>query len=100
MPGRRSFRSLGLCFLLMAAPASAADRWVEYRIGPFHVISNAGDKASREKLNQMEQLRYALGIELGKIGIGKTGLDTVFPIDVILFANQRDYLAHAPGKPF
>jgi len=89
-----------LYFLLMTAPALSADRWVDYRIGPFHVISNAGDKASREKLNQMEQLRYALGTQLGKTGIGKTGLDSVFPIDVILFATQRDYLAHAPGKPF
>jgi len=88
---------LGLLFVLTA---QAADRWVDYRIGPFHVISNAGDKASREKLNQMEQLRYALGMPLGKIGLGKAGLDTVFPVEVILFANQRDYLAHAPGKPF
>ena len=64
---------LGLFFVLTA---SAADKWIDYRIGPFHVISNAGDKASREKLNQMEQLRYALGMQLGKIGLGKTGLDT------------------------
>lgn len=84
----------------MAAPAAAADKWVEYRIGPFHVISNAGDKAGREKLNQMEQLRYVLGTQLGKIEFGKNGLETVFPIDVVLFANQREYLAHAPGKPF
>ncbi len=90
---------LGLCLLLMT-PALAADKWVDYRIGPFHVISNAGDKAAREKLNEMEQLRYALGTELGKTGMGKTGLDTIFPIEVILFQNQREYLAHAPGKPF
>ena len=77
-----------------------AERWVEYRMGPFHVISNAGDRAAREKLNQIEQLRYALGMELGKVGIGKTGLDTVWPIDVVVFANQREYLAHASGKPF
>jgi hypothetical protein len=78
----------------------AADRWVDYRIGPFHVISNAGDKAAREKLNQIEQLRFVLGYELGKIGMGKNGLDTVWPIDLVLFASQREYLAHAPGKPF
>ena len=63
-------------------------------------MSNAGDKASREKLNQMEQLRYALGTQLGKVGMGKNGLETVWPIDVVLFASQRDYAAHAPGKPF
>jgi len=88
------------CVVLMAGWAAAADKWVEYRIGPFHVISNAGDKAAREKLNQMEQLRYELGIELGKVGIGKDGLVTMWPIDVVLFANQKEYLAHAPGKPF
>jgi hypothetical protein len=99
MPGRRLLRSFGL-YVLVAASAPAADRWVEYRIGPFHVISNAGDKASREKLNQMEQLRYALGTELGKVGLGKNGLETVWPIDLVLFPNQREYLAHTPGKPF
>jgi hypothetical protein len=84
----------------MAASASAADRWIEYRIGPFHVISDAGDRAAREKLNQIEQLRYVLGTELGKVGMGKNGLETIWPIDVVLFSNQRDYLAHSPGKPF
>ena len=88
-----------LSFALLV-PAMGAERWVEYRIGPFHVISDAGDRAAREKLNQIEQLRYALGMELGKIGIGKTGLDTVWPIDVVVFANQREYLAHAIGQPF
>jgi hypothetical protein len=97
MVGRFS-TTLGLCFTLMTA--SAADRWVEYRIGPFHVISSAGDKASREKLNQMEQLRYALGMQLGKVGMGKNGLETVWPINLLLFASQRDYASHAPGKPF
>jgi hypothetical protein len=88
------------CIALFAVSASAAERWVEYRIGPFHLISNAGDKAAREKLNQIEQLRYVLGSELGKVGIGKNGLETVWPIDVVLFASQKEYLAHAPGKPF
>jgi len=92
--------AVGICVVLMAASASAADRWIEYRIGPFHVISDAGDRAAREKLNQIEQLRYVLGTELGKVGIGKNGLETIWPIDVVLFSNQRDYLAHAPGKPF
>jgi hypothetical protein len=86
--------------IVLAVSGSAADRWIEYRIGPFHVISNAGDKAAREKLNQIEQFRYALGTELGKIGMGKDGLVTVWPIDLVLFASQREYLAHAPGKPF
>jgi hypothetical protein len=86
--------------LLAAGMAAAADKWIDYRMGPFHVISNAGDKAAREKLNQIEQLRYALGSELGKIGMGKDGLVTMWPIDLVLFASQREYLAHSPGKPF
>lgn len=85
--------------LLLCAHAFAADRWIEYKIGPFHIISDAGDKAAREKLYLIEQMRYVLGTELGKTGAGK-GLDTVWPIELVLFSNQRDYLAHAPGKPF
>jgi hypothetical protein len=91
--------SIALYAVLLTTPASAAG-WVEYRIGPFHVFSNAGDKAAREKLNQVEQLRYALGTQLGKVGMGKNGLETTWPIHLVLFANQRDYLAHSPGKPF
>ena len=56
----------GLSLVLMAASAAGADRWIDYRIGPFHVISDAGDKAAREKLNQIEQLRYSLGIRAGQ----------------------------------
>jgi hypothetical protein len=95
---RRSL--IALCLTLLALPSLAADRWIDYRIGPFHVISSAGDKSSREKLNQMEQLRYSLGTQLGKVGMGKDGLTTMWPIEVVLFANQRDYLAHSPGQPF
>ncbi|HTB11735.1 MAG TPA: hypothetical protein VK752_09195 [Bryobacteraceae bacterium] len=86
--------------ILLAGLVSGADKWIDYRMGPFHVISDAGDKAAREKLNQMEQMRYALGVELGKVGMGKDGLTTMWPIDILLFANQKEYLAHAPGKPF
>jgi len=89
-----------VAFIFVCLAASAADRWVDYRIGPFHVISNAGDKAAREKLNQIEQFRWVLGTQLGKVGMGKAGLDTMWPIDIVLFANQREYLAHSAGKPF
>jgi len=100
---KKGARGLGpgaSCFVLMAGLATGADKWIDYRMGPFHVISDAGDKQAREKLNQIEQLRYSLGTELGKIGMGKDGLTTMWPIDIVLFANQREYLAHAPGKPF
>jgi hypothetical protein len=49
---------------LLASAASAAD-WTEYRMGPFRVISNAGDRAARERLTQMEQTRHVLAGMLG-----------------------------------
>ena len=93
-----------LAALLTILPAAAADRWIEYRIGPFHVFSDAGDKAARDRLNEMEQLRHVLGDMLGKdsfgVGAPHSQLETVWPIDVVLFSNTRQYAPHAPGKPF
>jgi len=88
-------------------PAQAADRWIEYRMGPFHVFSAAGDTKAREALNEMEQLRYVLGNLLGKSGAGTgafnapggVGLDTVWPIDLVLFPNAKAYGPHALARP-
>jgi hypothetical protein len=90
--------------ILAAAPAMA-ERWIEYRVGPFHVFSDAGDKAARDRLNEMEQLRHALGVMLGKDSLGVGGpqqsqLETVWPIDVILFSSTKEYAPHAPAGPF
>ena len=82
-----------LTVALLAAPAFAAD-WVEYRSGPLHVFSDAGDSKARERLTQLEQIRYVLGGLLGK-----TELTTVWPIDLVLFANQKEYGAHALPRP-
>jgi hypothetical protein len=95
---------LVLAVLLAAAPA-LAERWIEYRVGPFHVFSDAGDKAARDRLNEMEQLRHVLGVMLGKDSLGVGGpqqsqLETVWPIDVVLFSNTKQYAPHAPGQPF
>src|SRR5438876_11981075 len=79
---------------LLAASAGAAG-WTEYRSGPFHVLSDAGDSRARERLNEMEQLRYALAAILDK-----KELDTIFPVDVVLFSTAREYGPHAPAKPF
>lgn len=80
-------------FILLCLPAFAAD-WVEYRTGPFKVTSNAGDQAARARLSQLEQLRYVLGNLLGK-----PDLQSVWPIQVILFSNQREYAPHALKSP-
>ncbi len=78
---------------LTTISASAAG-WTDYRTGPFHVISNAGDRAARERLNEIEQLRHELGVVLGK-----DNLDTVWPLDLVVFANQREYAPHALPQP-
>jgi hypothetical protein len=93
-----------LAVLLSVAPAMA-ERWIEYRVGPFHVFSDAGDKAARDRLNEMEQLRHVLGVMLGKDSLGVGGpqqsqLETVWPLDIVLFSNTKEYAPHAPGQPF
>jgi len=82
-----------LALALLAASADAAD-WVEYRSGPFHIFSDAGDRAARERLTQLEQIRFVLGTMLGK-----AELNTVWPIDLVLFANQKQYGPYALPRP-
>ncbi len=94
-----------IALVLIAANAFAADHWIEYKIGPFRVISDAGDKAARDRLDEMEQLRHVLGVLLGKdtmtVGGPTSGeLKTVWPIDVVLFANSKTHAPHQLSKPF
>ncbi|HEY7333761.1 MAG TPA: hypothetical protein VH639_02680 [Bryobacteraceae bacterium] len=79
---------------LLAAPAFSAG-WTEYRSGPFHVISDAGDRAARDRLTELEQLRHTLGVELGK-----DDLQTVWPIQLVVFGTQKDYAPYALSQPF
>ena len=86
---------------LYAAPVFGAD-WVEYRSGPFHVFSDAGDRHAREALTQLEQLRFVLGATLGGASsatLGTRELTPVWPINLILFAHQKDYAPHALPMP-
>lgn len=82
-----------LIALLAALPAFSAD-WVEYRSGPFHVYSNAGDRKGREALTELEQLRFVLG---GLVG--KAEMTTLWPINVVLFQNQKEYGPHVLPTP-
>ena len=82
-----------LTFALLAAPVFAAD-WVEYRSGPLHVFSDAGDRIARERLTQLEQIRFVLGAMLGK-----SELTTIWPVNLVLFANQKEYGPHALPRP-
>ena len=50
-----------LALIVAAAPLVAGDRWVRIRIGPFEVLSSAGDKPAREQMLDAEQFRWAFG---------------------------------------
>ncbi len=93
---QKNISLLTSALLLTAATSQAADKWTEYRSGPFRVISNAGDKPARDALATLEQLRFVLGTFLGS----KNGLDTVWPIELVLFANQKEYGPYALPQTF
>ena len=85
---------------MLIAPAFGAD-WVEYRSGPFHVFSDAGDKHGREALTQLEQLRFVLGQMFGGASgatLGTSELTTVWPIYLVLFDNEKEYAPHVLPK--
>jgi hypothetical protein len=73
-------RRVVLFCLLALAPLRADDHWISVHAGPFQVFSEAGDKAAREALNELEQLRYALGSALAR-----QDPQLVRPIHVLVF---------------
>jgi tetratricopeptide (TPR) repeat protein len=73
-----------LPLLLIALGAPTGDRWIEIRSGPFHVLSNDGDRPARDALNQLEQVRHILGTVLGK-----PDLTTVWPIRVMVLKSGQ-----------
>lgn len=73
--------------VVLAASASAAPTWTEISSGPFRVISDAGGRGPRLRLAELDQLRHTLGAYLGK-----DDLDLVWPLDLVLFANQNEYM--------
>ena len=86
---------------VLVAPAFGAD-WVEYHSGPFRVFSDAGDRHGREALTQLEQLRFVLGATLGGASsatLGTRELTTLWPIQLVLFAHQKEYAPHALPMP-
>jgi hypothetical protein len=72
-------RLLVMC-LVAVAPLVADDHWISVHAGPFQVFSSVGDKPAREVLNELEQLRYALGSALAK-----QNPQLVWPIKVLVF---------------
>ena len=88
---RDAIRTFGVA--LLAASAWGAN-WTAYESGPFLVASDAGDKAARARLAELDQLNHTLAAYLGK-----SELTSVWPIEIVLFANQREYGPHAPPRP-
>ncbi|HEX8983878.1 MAG TPA: hypothetical protein VF767_00545 [Bryobacteraceae bacterium] len=68
-----------LALLVLSAAAPAEERWTEARSGPFQVLSNAGERPARDTLNLLEQVRYEMGVALGK-----EDLKAIWPIRVVI----------------
>lgn len=79
--------------LLIPGLLAADERWVEIHSGPFHVLSAAGDKVARERMNELEQFRYTLGTVLGK-----PDMQTVWPVRVLIFRNGTPVPRIALGR--
>lgn len=74
--------------LLVCRGLLAEDRWLMVASGPFEVYSSIGEKAARERLNDLEQFRQAVGVT-----IGKQDLKLVWPLRVLLFKKQTPVAA-------
>ncbi|MGH9671723.1 MAG: hypothetical protein ACRD44_00955, partial [Bryobacteraceae bacterium] len=70
--------------LLALAPLAAADDWTAFRSGPFEVLTNAGDDPARDALNTFDQLRFTLGLMLGKPEPG-----TMWPVRIVVYKPDR-----------
>ncbi len=71
-------RALGLC-LCLPLLAAAAERRVEFRSGPFVVLTSAGERAGRETLGTLEQLHWGLAAVLSQ-----QELKTRWPVRVVV----------------
>jgi hypothetical protein len=70
--------------LLLTTGAWADDGWVEFRSGPFHVLTKDAEKNARSVLNELEQIRHVLGAMLGK-----QELNSVWPIRLVVVKDRR-----------
>lgn len=84
-------------FLLLCLPLllPADDRWIALKSGPFEVLSDAGDRAAREKLNYLEQFRETL-----RVIAGKQEMRQVWPIHVLVFKNASQIPAGGAAVAF
>ncbi len=82
--------------VLAAAPALAADSWVEVRGPAFSVVSDGGEKEARRVLSQFEQVRAAL-----KEAWPWARLDPSRPVTILALRDEDDFrrLLPASGDP-
>jgi hypothetical protein len=78
-----------LCLLfVLSLTLAAEDRWIEYRLGPFQVLTSAGEHPGKETLGRFEQFRWALGKTLGHEDLGST-----WPIRILVFKKHQGLVA-------
>jgi hypothetical protein len=80
---------------VLAALALADDRWIEYRSGPFHLVSNAGDRAARERLTELAQFRHVFGAVISQPDPG-----FLWPVWIVQFKTAAQQAAYALPQPW
>ena len=84
------------CVLAIASPALAKDKWINLRTKNFNIVSNAGERDTRELALKLEQFRYVFS----KI-FSAQPVESV-PITVMAFKNDGSFKPFKPlyeGKP-
>jgi hypothetical protein len=81
-------RRVALLSLLALLPLRADDHWTGFHTvsGPFQVYSAAGDKQARTVLNELEQLRWALGSALAV-----PDMQLVRPMHFLIFRHNDQF---------
>jgi len=85
----RSVRRVVLFSLLALLPLRAEDHWTGFHTvsGPFQVYSAVGDKQARTVLNELEQLRWALGSALAV-----QDMQLARPMHFLIFRHNDQYV--------
>ena len=94
MKRTRGFISIPVIGSAILAASAWGASWTEYTSGQYRIMSNGGDRAAKQKLAQLDQLRTTLGYYLGK-----DELSVIWPIEIVLFSNQREYAPHSLPQP-
>jgi tetratricopeptide (TPR) repeat protein len=85
---------LSIPLLGCALTLSARAAWIELRHGPFVVYSDAGAEAARVSLNELEQLRYAVGE-----AAGKPEATLAWPVEAVVRKRGVEGKESAAGAP-